>query len=36
LAAKQLPPERLFLGGNKVVKPDANWTPQAELSLSAR
>lgn len=35
LAASQLPAERLFLGGVKVVTPQNGWKPQAELSLTA-
>jgi hypothetical protein len=35
LAARQLPAERLFLGGVKVVTPQNGWKPQAELSLTA-
>ena len=37
LVGKQLPVERLFLGavkaGETEPKPDAKWTPRAELSL---
>ena len=35
LAARQLPAERLFLGGVKVIAPQNGWKPQAELSLTA-
>ncbi len=35
LAARQLPAERLFLGGVKVVSPQDGWKPQAELNLTA-
>lgn len=34
LATKDMPAERLFLGGAKVITPPANWKPQAELSLT--
>ncbi len=37
LAGKNLPPERLFLGAAKAisdVKPEAKWTPRAELNLA--
>ena len=33
LANQKLPPERLFLGGAKLVQADTAWKPQAELSL---
>ena len=36
LAAKDMPADRLFLGGAKVITPPANWKPQAELSLTLR
>ena len=34
LAARKLPPDRLVLGAAKVLPPDANWTPRAELNLA--
>ena len=34
LAARMLPPDRLVLGAAKVLPPDANWTPLAELNLA--
>jgi hypothetical protein len=36
LAAKGLPPERLFLGAAKALAPDPQWTPKAELSLATQ
>jgi hypothetical protein len=36
LANQKLPPERLFLGGAKLVQAEADWTPLAELSLGER
>jgi hypothetical protein len=36
LASRKLPVERLFLGAAKAVKPDAEWKPHAELSLTSR
>jgi hypothetical protein len=34
LASRDLPPERLFLGGAKAIPPEAKWTPRAELNLA--
>lgn len=36
LATQQLPLERLFLGAPKMDVPDKDWTPRAQLSLSAQ
>ncbi|UUZ67692.1 DUF748 domain-containing protein [Polaromonas sp. P2-4] len=34
LAARNFPPDRLFLGAAKAVPPEAKWTPRAELNLA--
>jgi hypothetical protein len=36
LASRKLGAERLFLGAPKTVKPDADWKPRAEMSLTSR
>lgn len=36
LATQQLPLERLFLGAPKLDAQDKDWTPRAQLSLSAQ
>ena len=36
LGSRKLASERLFLGAAKVVTPDADWKPRAELSVTNR
>ena len=36
LASQKLPLERLFLGSPKTDAQDKDWTPRAQLSLSAQ